>query len=149
MVRRPNQFIWAVAACAAVAVQAVPRICCGGCDQPCCDGQTRTRGQEFAEVQGSPASGCPLCAAAAGEAHHAPSDTYGEPCGCQLSSRHDQPLAPTKAGWLTSLDDAMPGRVASATPPAPQVIGVSREYLAASLAVPIRPSRILFGVWRN
>jgi hypothetical protein len=26
---------------------------------------------------------------------------------------------------------------------------VSREYLAASLAVPIRPTRILFGVWRN
>ncbi|MFM8892678.1 MAG: hypothetical protein ACKOTB_13850 [Planctomycetia bacterium] len=32
---------------------------------------------------------------------------------------------------------------------APQVLGVSREYLAASLAIPIRPPRILFGVWRN
>jgi hypothetical protein len=31
----------------------------------------------------------------------------------------------------------------------PQSLGVSREYLAASLAVPIRPVRILFGVWRN
>jgi hypothetical protein len=32
---------------------------------------------------------------------------------------------------------------------ASQVLGVSREYLAASLAIPIRPPRILFGVWRN
>ena len=28
-------------------------------------------------------------------------------------------------------------------------LGVSREYVAASLAVPIRPMRILCGVWRN
>jgi hypothetical protein len=33
-------------------------------------------------------------------------------------------------------------------PTVPQVLGVSREYMAASLAMPIRPPRILFGVWR-
>jgi hypothetical protein len=31
----------------------------------------------------------------------------------------------------------------------PRDLGVSREYVTAALAVPIRPPRILFGVWRN
>jgi hypothetical protein len=37
---------------------------------------------------------------------------------------------------------AIPG---DAPPIVPQVLGVSRAYVA----VPIRPPRILFGVWRN
>jgi hypothetical protein len=36
-----------------------------------------------------------------------------------------------------------------ASPEAPHELGASREFVAASLAVPIRPVRILYGVWRN
>jgi hypothetical protein len=46
-------------------------------------------------------------------------------------------------------DGALPIGPAFLPPVAPLVLGVSREYLAASLAIPIRPPRILFGVWRN
>jgi len=53
-------------------------------------------------------------------------------------------------GTLASFDEvAQASLSAVVVSSAPQVLGVSREYLAASLAVPVRPPRILFGIWRN
>lgn len=53
-------------------------------------------------------------------------------------------------GTLPSFDPVAQASLPAVAPPAtPQVLGVNREYLAASLAVPIRPPRILYGVWRN
>lgn len=149
MVRRIKPLVWAVTACAAVAAQAVPRICCAGCDRPCFEGQIGSQELASGEFHGPPSGGCPLCAAAASQALRATAQTHEEFCGCQLSSRHEQLFAPAKANWFPHDDGGEPDGVACATPLAPQGIAVSREYLATSLAVPIRPARILFGVWRN
>ena len=71
---------------------------------------------------------------------------HDEPCHCQLDARDEQPLS---QGPLTACADGGPALgLAMVLPLVPQVLGVSREYLAVSLAMPIRPPRILFGVWR-
>lgn len=146
MVRIQRHIVWLVVACATVVAQVSPKSLCQACDQPCC--------AEWAGGHDLPAAGaridtettCPRCAAAADSR---PAETDGRPCHCQLKSRHEQPLAPTR-GTLFDVNqgDAVFGP-AMAPPDMPHVLGVSREYLAASLAVPIRPARILFGVWRN
>lgn len=124
MVRGRNHFVWVVATWATwatLAAPAIPQACCCPCDEP--------------------ASICslPCCAAEAPDAA----------CRCQLHARHDQPLAPAKTR-SPSLDhheqSAAPTVV---TIDVPRDLGVSREYVTAALAVPIRPPRILFGVWRN
>ncbi|MFM8802768.1 MAG: hypothetical protein ACKOK8_02460 [Planctomycetia bacterium] len=71
------------------------------------------------------------------------------PCHCQLKARQHEPLSLSRSTLPAVADGAM--AIGSSVLPAiaPQVLGVSREYLAASLAIPIRPPRILFGVWRN
>ncbi len=72
---------------------------------------------------------------------------HNDPCQCQLEARDEQPLS---HGPLTACADGAPALgLSTVLPHVPQVLGVSREYVAASLAVPIRPPRILFGVWRN
>jgi hypothetical protein len=72
-----------------------------------------------------------------------------DPCRCRLEPRNDGSLpGHRQSSPRFSGDDAavLPG---TAPAPAPATIAVSREYLAASLSIPIRPTRILFGVWRN
>jgi hypothetical protein len=99
--------------------------------------------------------GCPVCAITADRCpieSAGPSDSAKSsetPCGCQLDARQDEPMASSR-GTLPSFDEvAQASLSAVVVSSAPQVLGVSREYLAASLAVPVRPPRILFGVWRN
>ena len=76
-------------------------------------------------------------------------ETPASACRCQLEARHEQPLVPAKAA-SPSVDHLDRGFAHAAfVIDMPRDRGVSREYLAASLAVPIRPPRILFGVWRN
>lgn len=135
---RRNQFVWLVAACAALAAQAAPQTFCRGCDRPCC-------GSAAAVLPGAPASGgCPLCAAAA---DRCPTEAANPPCRCQLDARQDEPMASSR-GPALSIDQVAHAFPSAATLSATaQGLGVSREYLAASLAVPIRPPRILFGVW--
>lgn len=121
MVCRPKQLVWVVAACATLFAPAIPQACCCPCAEP--------------------ASICdqPCCAA----------ETRAEACCCRLDARHDQPLVPAK-GTAPSFEHHDQGAAPTAVvADVPQVVGVSREYLAASLAVPMRPPRILFGVWRN
>lgn len=141
-----NQIVWLVAACAALAAQVVPQALCLGCDRPCC--ASAAVGIELAACpsKAAPAGGCPACAAAA---DRCPIDPAEPPCGCQLDSRQDEPMASSR-GTLPSFNAVARGFLPStALAAAPQPLGVSREYLAGSLAVPIRPPRILFGVWRN
>jgi hypothetical protein len=129
-----KQLVWACAACAAVIAQATPKVFCQACDQPCCV----LRADELA-------AGCPLCAAAG--LRQAESDE--EPCHCQLNARHEQPLSLSRGSVTAAADDSLAVWLPAAQQDAPHALGVSREYLAASLAMPIRPPRILFGVWRN
>ena len=142
MVHKRSQIAWIVAACAALVAQTAPRAWCLTCDLSCCDSRADDCGGAGPASSVEPAVGCPACAAHAAEGAK-PSTA---PCHCQLTARHDQPLSPSK-GTFRELDAGD----ASAAPAvlAPPVLGVSREYEAAALAVPIRPLRILFGVWRN
>lgn len=144
-----NQFVWLVAALAAFAGQIVPQAWCRACDRPCC---TSEAGHETAYDHGSrPAdagstAACPLCTASA--ACPSPSETTEPPCHCQLDARQSVPLVASRAAGSASDVAAWPGGVAVPSVP-PRSSGVSADYLSASLAVPIRPPRILFGVWRN
>jgi hypothetical protein len=128
-----RQFVWVLAACAAVVAQFVPKTVCQTCDQPCC-----APAIELAE-------GCPLCAAA-GLQQAEPNE---QPCHCQLNARHEQPLSLSRGSVKAVADDGPAAWLSTAQSDVPEALGVSREYLAASLAIPIRPPRILFGVWRN
>lgn len=127
MDRSPRHFVWVVAACATLCAHVArggPGEQCRACDESC---------------HAVPTATC--C--------HETTSGDTSPCRCQLDAREDQPLGQSRV-TLRTLDPVSSSAVsATATPPVPQVLAVSREYLAASLAVPIRPPRILFGVWRN
>ncbi len=146
MVRSRQQFVWVLAVCVAVVAQATPQAVCLACDQPCCANRASRGGPTTTQSGVVPAGHCPLCAVAADLRL---AETNERPCRCQINARNDQPLAPSR-GILPAFADADSAAPQAAVPPrVPQVLGVSREYVAASLAVPIRPPRILFGVWRN
>ena len=132
-----------LAAWAAFAAQVAPRDFSRPCDQPCCASEARGCHPAVAESEARPAGGCPLCAATC------PSDAAEQPCRCHLTARQDQPVSSPR-GTTPRLDRADQNAVAVTDhPDAPLVLGVSREYVATSLSVPIRPVRILCGVWRN
>ena len=147
MVRDRKQLVWALAACAAVVVQAAPKTACHACDQPCCSGQAighapQTGDSAFDE----PIAGCPQCRTADGPRL---ATTTEHPCRCQLDARHEKPTALSRGG-LTAVADGAPAAGMAVVPPVvPQDLRVSREYVATSLTVPIRPPRILYGIWRN
>ena len=65
------------------------------------------------------------------------------------TARQDQPLSVSKGSTADRDLLKQVAVVESASLEAPHAIGVSREYAAASLSVPIRPVRVLYGVWRN
>ena len=136
MVPTQKQLAWIVAACAAVVAQVVPQPVCRACDRPCCAKQAHELAPE----------GCPLCAA---EAHTGWAETSDHSCRCQLDARQDQPRGQTRESLPTLTAAETTFGLAADRPDVPQVLGLSREYLVALLAVPIRPPRILFGVWRN
>ena len=147
MVRSQKQLVWVLAAWAAIAGQSAPKAVCQVCDQTCCGGQTSDHAPKTADSGAAPARHCPLCAPAADLRLGEPTE---QPCHCQLDARHEEPLSLSRGG-LPAFPDGDPASLGLSAIPwvAPQVLGVSREYVAASLAVPIRPARILFGVWRN
>ena len=125
MVRRVKQSVWLVVACGAFAAQVMPLAWSGDCECGCCAAESHEC--------------CAHCAA----------EPAAPPCHCRLDVRHDQPLSVPRG---TSPGPDLLGRVAvgdRASLGAQPTLGVSREYVAASLAVPIRPVRILYGVWRD
>lgn len=145
MTNSPKQFVWAVAACAAIVAQFAPDASCDACSRACC--AVPGTSPLAADPVTATSDGCPLCTAAA--AGIRPAEPTEQPCHCQLDARHEQPLSPSRSVIRVLADgDAATGPTAAA-PDVPQVLGASREYVAASLAVPIRPPRILFGVWRD
>jgi hypothetical protein len=150
VVQRRNKLGWIVAAWAAVVAQAVPAVCCGACDRPCCSGQAERHATAAAEAPAD-SGGCPACTAAttATAACEQSPRSADHPCRCHLAARQEQPLASSPDSLRNLTTSNQPAPLAAAPPTPPEAIGVSREYLAASLAVPIRPTRILFGVWRN
>ena len=123
MARRIKQSVWLVVACGAFAAQVIPLAWSGECG--CCTAESHA-----------------CCA-------HCPAEPAAPPCHCRLDVRHDQPLpAPRSAPPGPDLlgQVAVGDRASLGAQPS---LGVSREYVAASLAVPIRPVRILYGVWRD
>lgn len=146
MVRCGRQFVWALAACAALAAQATPQALCLTCDHPCCAAQPGGSEPTSPASETASTSGCTLCVAHGGLA---PTETNEQPCNCQLDARQEQPLSLSRSSFPHHADDAQAIASAVVPPTVPESLGISREYVAASLAVPIRPARILFGVWRN
>jgi hypothetical protein len=123
--RRVKQSVWLVVACGTFAAQVMPLAWSGDCDRDC-------RAAESHEC-------CAAC----------PAEPAAPPCHCRLDVRQDQPLSvprDTSPGPDLLGQVGVGDRASLGTQPA---IGVSREYVAASLAVPIRPVRILYGVWRD
>jgi hypothetical protein len=140
-----RQFVWVVAACAVVVAHVTPKSLCHACDKPCCAVGTARPATPSTEADTEHAGRCRLCA----PADLRQAETNERPCHCQLTARHEQPLSLSR-GFLTTFADGGPTvGPAFAQPNVPQALGLSREYVAASFAMPIRPPRILFGVWRN
>jgi len=125
VVGNPHKSFWLVVAAATLVAQVVPQAAGGDCERGCCKAAAREC--------------CASC----------PAETSEPPCHCRLDDRQDQPLSSDRG---TSSEPDMLGRgvVADAISwEVPHAPGVSREYVTASLSVPIRPVRILCGVWRN
>jgi len=151
MARDVRKLVWLAAACAALLAQVVPQSLCGTCDRGCCRAENHDRGPA-SDGPGSPRSsleastaGCPLCTASSEACRP---DTTEQPCRCQLESRQDQPL---RANPSPPDRDPSPqvAVLETASQHASHTLGLSREYAATSLAIPIRPARILYGVWRT
>jgi hypothetical protein len=117
--------VWLMMAFVAFAAQVVPQAWGEECDRGCC-----------AAESGACCSACPA-------------ETTAPPCHCQLEARQDQPLSVSKGGTPDRYLLEQVAVAESASLDSPPALGVSREYAAASLAVPIRPVRVLYGVWRN
>lgn len=146
VMRGRNQVVWALAACATVIAQVATRPLCQACDRPCCAGRADGHTSNTPDSVVEPTDACSQCFAEAGCRR---AETTERPCHCQLNARDDQPLSPSRCAPTAVADDASAIGLAVVPPVVPRILGVSREYLAALLAVPIRPPRILFGVWRN
>lgn len=146
--------IWLVMTCAAFVAQVVPQPWSGDCDRGCCAAEELTCcmvtfAAPFPAGQDGPAeadTGCPLCAAAEAGGLSCADDS---PCHCQLDTRQEQPLS--AHGASSPHRDELSAWVAvdATSLEALQELGVSRSYAAASLSIPIRPVRILYGVWRT
>ena len=144
--RRTAHHVWFCAAWAALVAQAAPAALCRDCDRPCCTAMTGGGEPRGSGACADVANGCPLCGA---NAAVPPLENDGQPCTCQLAARQDQPLAPSRSSPTQSRDDAPAVGPAVVPPLVPPALGIGRDYAAALLDVPIRPVRILFGVWRN
>ena len=146
MMHNGKQLAWIVAACAALVAQATPPVLCFACDHPCCAARADTIADRADNADTAGSSGCPRCAAHPGLL---PADTSQSPCNCQLDARQEQPLATSRSPVPQAADDTLASDVATARLLVLPALGITRDYAALSLAIPIRPARILFGVWRN
>ena len=145
MASRRQGVVWVLAAFTALAAQAAPQTLCRACDQPCCASRGSDQCPAVADTARRPAGECPLCAVAVGTSPCA----ADQPCRCQLDGGQERPIS-APPGTSLRFDRADQGVVAVADRPnVPVVSGVSREAVAALRAAPIRPVRILYGVWLN
>ena len=146
MARSRRQLVWALTVGLAVAAQLSPPALCRACDRPCCVSEAGDHCPKPSDSGVGSAAGCPLCSHAA---DLRPAEANERPCDCLLQARHDQPRFPTRGSPPHGADGGPAIGPAVVVPGVPPVLGASREYVAALLAMPIRPPRILFGVWRN
>lgn len=131
-------------ACATAVAHASPQSLCRACERACCG--ERLVPSATATMGGADEATCPLCRSAA---EHGQAGTAPASCRCQAEPRPDTPVAPARTA-APDADTAVGSLAAWTMPPeSARLSGVSRAYLASSLAIPIRPPRILFGVWRN
>ena len=145
MVRDVSNLVRIALACAALVAQAAAPAFGRDCERTCCT----VLAPENGRANVAPADDC--CShdrAAIGGVNSCPTDASGDPCRCRLEPREDAPLAAGRDASSPLIPSHQAAAGGSALP-VPRSVGVSREYLATTLAVPIRPPRILFGVWRN
>jgi hypothetical protein len=132
--------------CAAFVAQVIPQAWNGDCDKGCCAAREISC---CTVTLGAPAeadSGCPFCAAPVADS---PRDANESPCDCQLEARQEQPLAGDASRLPQPNDLAAWVAVDTGSLEALHGLGASRNYVSAALSIPIRPVRILYGVWRN
>jgi len=154
VVAHSQKSVWLVMACAAFVAQVVPQTWIGDCDRGCCAAQeadccaiSLAPPSASRQASAEAAPGCPLCAATS-DGHVAHTDQA--PCHCQLDAKQEQSLAVPNDRSSQRHELPVWGEVADATSPgASQGLGISRAGALASLSIPIRPVRILYGVWRN
>lgn len=156
MNRSRRNVAWSVLAWAAVVAQAAPQALCRDCERPCCAAHEVLVSADHTAT--AAAATCPACAAAEATACAAADASAqavsggrpaGEPCHCQLDARPGQPLAVARGHSSRDIGGDPAILPPAPAPAAPASLVATREYLAASLAIPIRPPRILHGVWRN
>lgn len=142
-----------LAVAAMVAAQCVAAGRCGACDADECAACLAApgAGNGTAHEAAAGTAACPLCAAAATDACRRAAGEPGAkahdpaPCECQWQPRDDEPIAapsraavdpPAVAPWsVTALDDHRATALVARLP--------------AFTDIPLRPVRILLGVWRN
>lgn len=146
MARSRRQIVWALTAGVAVAAQLSPPALCRACDRPCCVGQAGEHCPKTSDSGVGSTAGCPLCSP---PADLRPADANERHCDCLLQARHDQPRVLTRGSPPHGADGGPAIGPLVVVPGVPRVLGTSREHVAALLAMPIRPPRILFCVWRN
>jgi len=158
MVAHPHKAGWLVTlvmASAALVAEVVPQAWSGDCDRGCCAAQAAdccavAVASPLAISRAAPAEAetcCPLCAATS-DARLTPTDE--SPCHCQLDAKQDQSFAGHGATQLQRDDLPVWGEVVDSTQAgSSHGLDASRTYAVASLSIPIRPVRILYGVWRN
>lgn len=136
MAARRRQLVWLVAAGAALVSQLSPQAWCRECDRPCCVTPER-------DTPGV-ATGCPRCAAV----ESCPVEPPSTPCQCQLDGKREPSWSSARGPTIGNEVVAWAGGPTTAViMPRSAVSG--RDYQAAASAIPIRPPRILYGVWRN
>lgn len=121
--------VWMGLAAVAFVAHGVPHAWGEDCGRECC----------AAEAHES-CSGC--CQASS-------ADVADPPCHCQLDARDGEPFSLPRNSSNQRGCFAQGAVGGGAFVPAPHVAGESRDHEASVLAMPIRPVRILYGVWRN
>jgi hypothetical protein len=146
MVAHLQQSVWIVMTVAAFVAQVVPQSWTGDCNRVCCAAESLACCPATLETPAESPAGCPLCSTPSAGA---PAHADESPCQCQLDARQEQPLS--VHGTSSPQRDDLAGWVAADTTSLEALhgLGVSRTYGVASLSIPIRPMRILYGVWRT
>jgi len=138
--------VWLLMMCAAFVAQVIPQAWSGDCDRGCCAAAESSCCTATREAPAKADAGCPLCAVSKADSHR---DASESPCNCQLDARQEQPLS--GHGSRSPQRDDLFAWVAvdAGSLEALHGLGASRTSVAASRSVPIRPVRILYGVWRT
>jgi hypothetical protein len=152
MVANLQKPVWLVVTLAAFVAQVVPQSWTGDCGRGCCAADAVPCCPATLETPAESPLGCASCSAPAScstSSDGLPAHADESPCHCQLDARQEQPL--TVHGTSSPQSDDLAGWVAADTTSLEALHGLvaSRSYEVASLSIPIRPVRILYGVWRN